>query len=124
PERMRRVGVLLGFPENDPFTQKIVAAFTDALRRLGWVEDKNIRTDYRFAAGDPTLYKAYAAQLVGLAPDALLASPGRRSRRCWNRRAQFRSFSHSCPIPWVWDLFKASRGQAATSPGSARTTRR
>jgi len=76
PERMRRVGVLMAFPENHPFAREFVAAFTQALGRLGWVEGKNIRTDYRFAAGDPTLYKAYAAQLVGLAPDALLASPG------------------------------------------------
>jgi putative ABC transport system substrate-binding protein len=54
----------------------MVSAFADALGRLGWVEGKNIRIDYRFAAGDPALYTAYAAELVGLAPDAILASPG------------------------------------------------
>ena len=76
PERLRRVGVLLGFSENDPLTRRIVSAFAQALRRFGWVEGKNIVIDYRFAAGDPTLYKTYAAELVGLAPDAILASPG------------------------------------------------
>jgi putative ABC transport system substrate-binding protein len=75
PERMRRIGVLLGFPENDPFTRAIVTAFAGALARLGWVEGKNIRIDYRFAAGDPALYKNYAAELVGLTPDAILGSP-------------------------------------------------
>src|SRR6266478_977962 len=75
PERVRRVGVLIGFPENAPFTHGIVSAFADALGRFGWVEGKNIRIDYRFAAGDPTLFKTYAAELVGLAPDAILASP-------------------------------------------------
>ncbi len=75
PERIRRVGVLIGFSENDPFVEKIVTAFAQALGRLGWVEGKNIRLDYRFAAGDPALYKTYAAELVGLAPDAILASP-------------------------------------------------
>jgi len=75
PERLRRVGVLMGFPENDPFAQRIVSAFSDALRRFGWAEGKNIRIDYRFAAGDPTLFKTYAAELVGLSPDAILASP-------------------------------------------------
>jgi hypothetical protein len=40
------------------------------------VEGKNIRIDYRFAAGDPTLFTAHAAELVGLQPDAILASPG------------------------------------------------
>jgi putative tryptophan/tyrosine transport system substrate-binding protein len=76
PERLRRVGVLIGFPENHPVTHALVTAFAQALGRFGWVEGKNIRIDYRFAAGDPTLFKTYAAELVGLEPDAILASPG------------------------------------------------
>ena len=75
PERLRRLGALIGFSEDDPFAQRIVSTFTDALGRLGWVEGKNIQTDYRFAAGDPTLYKTYATELVGLAPDAILGMP-------------------------------------------------
>ena len=51
-----------------------MTAFAGALARLGWVGGKNIRIDYRFAAGDPALYKTYAAELVGLSPDAILAS--------------------------------------------------
>jgi putative ABC transport system substrate-binding protein len=74
PERVRRVGVLIAFPGSSPFAQAFVAAFTQALRRLGWFAGKNIRIDYRFAAGDPALFKAYAGELVGLAPDAILAS--------------------------------------------------
>jgi putative ABC transport system substrate-binding protein len=74
PERSRRVGVLIAFPENHPFAQAFVTAFAQALARLGWAEGKNIRIDYRFAGGDPTLYKTYAAELVGLIPDAILAS--------------------------------------------------
>jgi putative tryptophan/tyrosine transport system substrate-binding protein len=74
PERLRRVGVLIAFPENKPSAQAFVTAFAQALGRFGWVEGKNIRIDYRFAAGNPTLFKAYAAELVGLSPDAILAS--------------------------------------------------
>ena len=74
PGRMRRIGVLIAFPENHPFARAFVAALTQALERLGWVEGRNIRMDYRFAAGDPALFKTYAAELVGLAPDAILAS--------------------------------------------------
>jgi putative ABC transport system substrate-binding protein len=74
PERMRRVGVLITFPENDPLSQTIVTAFAEALGRFGWVEGKNIRVDYRFAAGDPALFKTCAAELVGLMPDVILAS--------------------------------------------------
>ena len=74
PEHTRRIGVLIAFPENDPHTQADVTAFAQALARLGWIEGKNIRIDYRFAAGDPALFKTYAAELVGLAPDAILAT--------------------------------------------------
>src|SRR3981081_2303322 len=73
PERVRRVGVLLPLPENDPRSQAGVAAFAQALGRFGWVEGKNIRIDYRFAASDPTLFKTYAAELVGLSPDVIPA---------------------------------------------------
>jgi len=73
PARMRRVGVLIGFPENDAFAQRIVAAFVQALGRVGWVEGNNIRLDYRFAAGDPSLFKTYAAELVSLSPNIILA---------------------------------------------------
>jgi putative tryptophan/tyrosine transport system substrate-binding protein len=72
-EKIRRVGVLIAFPENDPNTRASVAAFVQTLGRLGWAEGKNIRIDYRFAAGDPALFKTYAAELVGLSPDILLA---------------------------------------------------
>ncbi len=76
PERVRRIGVLIDFPENDPFTRRIVSAFAQALAGFGWIEGKNIRIDYRYAAGDLTRYKTDAAELVGLMPDAILASPG------------------------------------------------
>jgi putative ABC transport system substrate-binding protein len=74
PDRVRRVGVLMGFTENDPSAQAWLRAFAEALEGLGWVEGKSIRIDYRFAAGDPGLFKTYAAELVGLSPDAILAS--------------------------------------------------
>jgi len=49
-----------------------MTAFLQGLSHFGWVEDKNIRIDYRFAAGEPALFKTYAAELVGLSPDAIL----------------------------------------------------
>ena len=74
PERARRIGVLMSLPENDSNSQAQLTAFAQALRRFGWVEGKNIQLDYRFAAGDAALFKTYAAELVGLSPDAILAS--------------------------------------------------
>src|SRR4249920_3836049 len=72
-ERMRRIGALIGFAETDSYSQASANAFRQGLEQLGWVEGRNIRVDYRFAAGDPILYKTYADELVGLRPDAILA---------------------------------------------------
>jgi putative ABC transport system substrate-binding protein len=94
PEGSRRVGVLIASAENDPTAQANVTAFAQALGRFGWVEGKNIRIDYRFAAGDPTLYKSYATELVGLSPDVILtgASPA---------VAALRQQTRSIPIVFV-----------------------
>lgn len=73
-DKMRRVGALMPFALDDPIMKAVVPGFTAALARLGWVEGKNLRLDYRFAAGDPALYKSYAAELVALGPDVILAS--------------------------------------------------
>jgi len=72
PEGVRRVGVLMSPPESSPVTRASVTAFVQELKGFGWVEGENIRIDYRFAAGDPTLLKTYAAELVGMSPDAIL----------------------------------------------------
>ena len=73
-DRLRRVGVLIAFPESHPISRVSVTAVTQTLEHLGWVEGKNIRLDYRFASGDAALFKRRAAELVGLSPDAILAS--------------------------------------------------
>ena len=103
----------------------IVSAFAEALGRFGWVEGKNIRIDYRFAAGDAALFETYAAELVG--PVA-----GRNSRRHTASghgaaAADAHDTDRLCTtwsIPSGWALFKASRVLAATSPGSVPSTRR
>ena len=82
PERIRRVGVLVPWQEND--ARAGVAALGTALAGFGWVEDKNIRIDYRFApGGNPTLFKTYAAELVELSPDVILVNgtPGLAAMR-------------------------------------------
>ena len=50
PDRMRRIGVLMGFAENDPEIKARLAAFRQEIERLGWSEGHNVRIDYRFAA--------------------------------------------------------------------------
>jgi putative tryptophan/tyrosine transport system substrate-binding protein len=70
-ERMRRVGVLIGARENDPIPRAGMAAFRQGLQQLGWVEDRNLRIDLRFAA-DPDLARVSAAELVRIAPDVIV----------------------------------------------------
>ena len=70
---IRHVGALLAYPENDPLGQAAATAFAQALEHFGWIEGRNIAIEYRWAAGDPNLYKTCAAELVGLSPDAILA---------------------------------------------------
>jgi putative ABC transport system substrate-binding protein len=73
-ESARRLSVLLGIAENDPETQSRLIAFRQGLRDLGWIEGRNIKIDYHFAAADPERIGTYAAEIVRLAPDAILAN--------------------------------------------------
>jgi putative tryptophan/tyrosine transport system substrate-binding protein len=76
PERMRRIGVLMGAVESDPARQSQLAAFRGALAKLGWREGSNLGIEVRWG-GDPELCARYAAELVALAPEVILsdASP-------------------------------------------------
>jgi putative tryptophan/tyrosine transport system substrate-binding protein len=74
PERMRRIGVLLSTAADDPESSARTASFLQGLQQSGWIEGRNLRIDIRWAAGDAELYRKYAAELVALAPDIILAS--------------------------------------------------
>jgi putative tryptophan/tyrosine transport system substrate-binding protein len=72
PEAVRRIGVLMGFAENDREGQTFVAAFREGLQKLGWVEGRNIRIDYRWTGLDKELIQRFAKELVALQPDLIL----------------------------------------------------
>jgi ABC-type uncharacterized transport system substrate-binding protein len=73
-ERMRRIGVLMHLPEDDPETQARVRALLEGLQQLGWTDGRNVRIDYRFGATDVDRSRRYAAELIALAPDVIQAS--------------------------------------------------
>jgi putative ABC transport system substrate-binding protein len=73
-DRIRRVGVLESRTADDPEGKARVAVFAHGLRELGWTDGRNMRIDYRWAAADADRYRTYAAELVALAPDVILAS--------------------------------------------------
>jgi putative tryptophan/tyrosine transport system substrate-binding protein len=70
-ERVRRIGVLMGFAESDPTAQSWVAAFRDALAKLGWSEGNNLRIELRWGAADPDKIRTLAKELVDLRPDVI-----------------------------------------------------
>jgi putative tryptophan/tyrosine transport system substrate-binding protein len=74
PERMRRIGVLMTISENDPEGQARLDALRQGLNQLGWAEGKNLAIEYRWAGGDIGRLRDYAAELIGLAPDLIVAN--------------------------------------------------
>src|SRR5215472_10466961 len=71
-ERMRHIGVLMAFPENDPEAQSWTAGFREELGKLGWTEGHNIQIDARWATADVESLQRFAKQLVALQPDFVL----------------------------------------------------
>ena len=77
-DRVRRIGVLMPYTKDDPEDQQRVAAFQEGLKRSGWIEGRNIQSEYRWYAGDADRARSSARELVGLNLDLILvgAAPG------------------------------------------------
>jgi putative ABC transport system substrate-binding protein len=73
-DRMRRIGVLMLYPENDPQGQARATAFQQGLQQLGWVVGRNVQIDFQWGVGDADWIRSAAAQLLRQAPDVILAN--------------------------------------------------
>jgi putative tryptophan/tyrosine transport system substrate-binding protein len=93
-ERIRRIGVLLNLAADDPMGQARVAAFVQGLQAAGWSDGRNVRIDTRWAAADPGNFRKYAAELIALGPDVVLASTTAAV-------AQLQQASRTVPIVFV-----------------------
>jgi putative ABC transport system substrate-binding protein len=71
-DRVRHVGVLMGYAQEDPDTQARISAFREALEQLGWKEGHNVQITYRFGVGEMDRIGGYAKELVDLKPDAIV----------------------------------------------------
>jgi ABC-type uncharacterized transport system substrate-binding protein len=120
PDRVRRLGVFMPGVADDPEYQARNAAFLQGLGELGWIVGRNVRIDYRWGAGDVDRYRMIAAELVALAPDAILAlgyatvsalEKATRSVPIVSRMSSIRSAA-----AWL----RAWRGPAATPPDFPR----
>src|SRR5262245_34109098 len=73
-EQVRRIGVLMNVAADDPEAPARVGVFSQGLAESGWTIGRNVRIDYRWYAGNADAARKYAAELVALAPDVMLAS--------------------------------------------------
>jgi len=73
-DQVKRVGVIMGFAENDEVWQAYLANFRQGLQELGWTDGRNIRFDYRFTGDSEELMRSMAEELVALQPDVILVS--------------------------------------------------
>jgi putative ABC transport system substrate-binding protein len=72
--RVRRIGVLIQYDEDDHEVKRRVSAFTQALSGLGWTDGRNVRMDLRWGGGDINRVRALALELVGLQPDIIVTN--------------------------------------------------
>ena len=73
-ERMRHIGVIMGFAENDPVWQAYLATFRQRLQEFGWSEGRNIRFDYWFTGESAERMRTAATEMVAMAPDVVFVS--------------------------------------------------
>jgi putative tryptophan/tyrosine transport system substrate-binding protein len=71
-ERLRRIGVLIPFNDNEPQVKARLSAFKQRLHELGWIESRNIRFDYRFSSQDAERIHTGAEELIALGPDVIV----------------------------------------------------
>jgi putative ABC transport system substrate-binding protein len=115
-DRMRRIGVLMSMVENDPRGMEFITAFAQGLGELGWTIGRNVRIEYRWGAGDLDRFHRYAAELIALSPDVVLASAG-------SIVGAFQQASRTVPIVFVTTIDPVGGGlvESLARPGGNAT---
>ena len=112
-DRMRRIGVLMGFAESDPTAQSWLAALRNALAQLGWSEGNNLRIEVRWGAADPDRIRTLAKELVDLRPDAIFDQTTPVTDA-------FARVTQTIPIVFVYVADPVGSGFAASLPRPGR----
>jgi putative ABC transport system substrate-binding protein len=116
PERMRRIGVLMSAVEGDQRGLESITAFAQGLAELGWTVGRNVRIEYRWGAGDLDRFRRYAAELIALSPDVVLATAG-------SIVGAFQQASRTVPIVFVTTVDPVGGGwvESLSRPGTNAT---
>src|SRR5262245_999177 len=117
----RRVGVLMSTTADDAEGQARMGAFVQGLRQAGWTVPGNVRIDARWGAGDAERIRQYAAELLALAPDVILASGGAVAGPLLKLTRTVPIVFTLTPDPVARASSKVWRTQAATPPASRRS---
>ena len=115
-DRVRRIGVLMSMVEGDPRGLERITAFAQGLAEMGWTVGRNVRIEYRWGAGDLDGFRRYAAELVALSPDVVLATAG-------SIVGAFQQASRTVPIVFVTTIDPVGGGwvESLSRPGSNAT---
>jgi len=125
PDRMRRIGVLMGYAENDSEAQAWVAAFREGLQKLGWTEGRNTKIDTRWATpGDAEAMQRFAKELVALQPDLILSHTTPTTTALLQQTRTIPIISQTLAIRLAAASSPASRDLAAMSLVSTFRSRR
>jgi putative ABC transport system substrate-binding protein len=115
-DRMRRIGVLMSAVEGDQRGLESITAFAQGLAELGWIVGRNVRIEYRWGAGDLDRFRRYAAELIALSPDVVLATAG-------SIVGAFQQASRTVPIVFVTTVDPVGGGwvDSLSRPGTNAT---
>jgi len=115
-ERVRRIGVLINMAADDPEGHARITAFAQGLQEAGWTTGRNVRIDYRWGGGGADAMAKYAAELVALAPDVILAATS-------SSVAALQRITRTIPIVFVQVIDPVSAGFVASlaRPGGNAT---
>jgi len=115
-ERVRRIGVLINMAADDPEGHARITAFAQGLQEAGWTTGRNVRIDYRWGGGGADAMAKYAAELVALAPDVILAATS-------SSVAALQRIAGTIPIVFVQVIDPVSAGFVASlaRPGGNAT---
>jgi len=115
-ERVRRIGVLMSAVEGDQRGLESITAFAQGLAELGWTVGRNVRIEYRWGAGDLDRFRRYAAELIALSPDVVLATAG-------SIVGAFQQASRTVPIVFVTTVDPVGGGwvDSLSRPGTNAT---
>ena len=116
PGRVRRVGVLMTFAADDPDGQADFAVLAQGLQEFGWTVGRNLRLDYRWGANDLDRFRTYAAELIALSPDVVVATAG-------SVVTAFQQASRTVPIVFVTTIDPVGGGwvESLARPGGNAT---